>query len=476
MDTMTRTCLGATEEELREFCGVVGVFGDDRAAEKVYLGLYALQHRGQESAGIAAADGRRVDVHRGTGLVWSVFKDPAVMPRLSGSAAIGHNRYSTTGSTGLDNAQPIVVQCNLGTIAAAHNGTIVNAGELRRRMEEEGSIFKTTTDSEIVMHLIAKSKRRSFEEKIADALSQLDGAYCFLFLTPDRLIAARDPYGFRPLCLGERDGSPVVASESCALDIMGAQYVRGIEPGEILFIDRNEHFSAFLPPAGRKAFCVFEYIYFSRPDSIIFGEKVDKARRFLGRELAREAPVEADVVIGVPDSANTAALGYARQSGIPFDFGLIRNHYVGRTFIAPHQDERDLDVKVKFNPVVGIIKDKRVVLVEDSIVRGTTLRQIVQLIRNAGAAAVHVRVSAPPIRFPCFYGIDIPDEAHLIAASQSVEEIRRHMGADTLAYLSVEGMLRAVPAPGDQCTACFTGDYPTPRPETFRKDQFDGNK
>ncbi|MBN1829696.1 MAG: amidophosphoribosyltransferase [Deltaproteobacteria bacterium] len=459
--------------KLREFCGVFGIYGDPHAAEKVYLGLYALQHRGQESAGIAASDGSLLSVHRGTGLVWSVFSNPSIMPRLAGSAAIGHNRYSTTGSTGLVNAQPLFIQCKIGQIAAAHNGNVSNAFELRRRMEEEGSIFQTTTDSEIVLHLISRSHAPSLEDKIAEALVHLDGAYCFVFLTKDRLIASRDPYGFRPLCLGRLGDALVVASESCALDIIGAAYERSIEPGEILSIGPEGVASRRMTPARRRACCIFEYIYFSRPDSIIFGEKVDKARRFLGKELAKEAPCDADIVIAVPDSASTAALGYAQESKIRFEIGLIRNHYVGRTFIAPHQDERDLDVRVKFNPVAGVLRGKRVVIVEDSIVRGTTLRQLVRLVRSAEPREIHVRVSSPPLVNPCFYGIDIPEKKNLIAASRSVEDIRRHIEADSLRYLSVEGMLRAVTEPEHQCTACFTGDYPTMISEDCKKDKFD---
>ncbi|HEU18032.1 MAG TPA: amidophosphoribosyltransferase [Deltaproteobacteria bacterium] len=456
----------------REFCGVFGIYGDIKAAEKTYLGLYALQHRGQESSGIAASNGHEITGHKGMGLVWSVFSDPDVMPRLSGYAAIGHNRYSTTGSSGLINAQPILIQCKAGQIAAAHNGNLVNARELRKIMEEKGSIFQTTSDSEIVLHLIAVSDGKSIEEMIIESLMSLDGAYCFVFLTPSKLIAARDPYGFRPLCLGKSGDAVIVASESCALDIIGAEYVRDIEPGEVVIIDGNGITSRYLPEARRKALCVFEYIYFSRPDSIIFHETVDKTRRRLGKRLARESPCDADIVIAIPDSANTAALGYAQESGLRFEIGLIRNHYVGRSFIAPHQKERDRDVKVKFNPVAGVLKGKRVVVVEDSIVRGTTLKQLVRLIRNAGAARVHVRVSSPPVTSPCFYGIDISTRGELIASSHAVHEIERYIEADSLAYLSVDGMLDAVPDGSLHCTACFTGNYPTLIPVNFRKEQF----
>lgn len=456
----------------REFCGVVGIFGDDDAARKTYLGLYSLQHRGQESSGIAVSNGHDLLLHKGVGLVSSVFSDGDVMSCLSGRLAIGHNRYSTTGLSGLDNAQPILIQFKGGQIAAAHNGNVVNAGVLRKGMEEEGSIFQTTSDSEIVLHLIARSKKESIEEMIIESLAKLEGAYCFVFLTPSKLIAARDPYGFRPLCLGKKNGAFIVASESCALDIVDAEYVRSIDPGEVVIIDEDGVKSSFLPDAPRRSFCIFEYIYFSRPDSIIFGDKVDKVRRKLGKTLANEAPCKADIVIAVPDSANTAALGYARSSRIHFEIGLIRNHYVGRTFIEPHQHERDIDVKIKFNPVGGVLKGRRVVVVEDSIVRGTTLRQLIGLIREAGAKEVHVRVSSPPIISPCFYGIDISNRKELVASSHTVEEIRAYLGADSLDYLSVEGMLSTVPEGSQYCTACFTGNYPTAIPECFSKGQF----
>jgi amidophosphoribosyltransferase len=460
------------EDHPREFCGVFGIFGDPRAAETTYLGLYALQHRGQESAGIAASDGGQISLHRGMGLVWSVFQKPDIMSTLLGTSAIGHNRYSTTGSSDLMNAQPILIRSGGEQIAAAHNGNLVNSRELRTMLEEKGAIFQTTSDSEIALHLIARSKKETIEEKIEDSLSCLEGSYCFVFLTKSKLIAARDPRGFRPLCIGKKGNSPIVASESCAFDIMGADYIRSVKPGELVVIDENGISSRFLKAKPHESSCVFEYIYFSRPDSIIFGEKVDKARRMLGKKLAEEAPCDADIVIAIPDSANTAALGYAQASGVRFEIGLIRNHYVGRTFIAPHQKERDLDVKVKFNPVTGVLKGKRVIVVEDSIVRGTTLKQLVCLIRSAGAAEVHVRVSSPPVIFPCFYGIDISSRGELIASSHSVEKIRHYIEADSLAYLSVKGMLSAVPGGDLQCTACFTGDYPTAIPRNFEKELF----
>ena len=366
-------------DQLKEYCGVFGIFGDSKAAEKTYLGLYALQHRGQESAGIAASNGTALTMYKGMGLVCSVFSNPDTLSGLQGTSAIGHNRYSTTGLSGLINAQPILIQFKGGQIAAAHNGNLVNALQLRTLMEETGSIFQTTSDSEIVLHLVARSKKDSIEEMIIDALSQIEGAYCFVFLTPTKLIVARDPYGFRPLCLGKSGNNHIVASESCALDIIDAQYIRSIEPGEVLIIDRNGIQSKQQPQIRQRAFCIFEYIYFSRPDSMIFGEKVDKIRRKLGKKLAKESPCDADIVIAVPDSANTAALGYAQASGIRFEMGLIRNHYIGRTFIDPDQNERDLDVKIKFNPVTGVLRGRRIVVVEDSIVRGTTLKKLVAL-------------------------------------------------------------------------------------------------
>lgn len=456
----------------KDFCGVFGIFGSGEAAARTYLGLYALQHRGQESTGIATADGGVLHLHKGVGLVATVFSHGEELERLTGRAAIGHNRYSTTGLSGIVNAQPLLIRFKGGQVAAAHNGNVVNAYELRTAMEQHGSIFQTTSDSEIVLHLIARSRKKSIEGMIRDGLSRLVGAYCFLFLTPKKLIAARDPNGFRPLCLGRQDDAVLVASESCAFDILGAEYVRDIEPGEMIVVGPRGMKSHRLPPADRKSFCVFEFIYFSRPDSIIYGEKVDKVRRMLGKKLAMEAPAPADIVIAVPDSANTAALGYAQASGLRFELGLIRNHYVGRTFISPDQKERDLDVQIKFNTVSGVLKNKRVVLVEDSIVRGTTLKKLVRLIRKAGPSEIHVRVSSPPIVSPCYYGIDISQKKELIAASHTVEEIRRYIGADSLAYLTVDGMLDAVRDRDSYCTACFTGNYPTEVPASYEKDRF----
>lgn len=458
-------------DQLKEFCGVFGIYGEELAAHQVYLGLYALQHRGQEAAGIAASDGENLSSHKGLGLVWSVFSSPEVMPRLKGHAAIGHNRYSTRGASDIVNAQPIVIQSRMGQIAAVHNGNITNADELRTDMEQRGSIFQTTADTEVVLHLMARSGRDEIEDMLEEALPELVGAYCLCFLSPQKLVAVRDPLGFRPLNLGRLGDAWVVASETCAFDIIGAEYVRPVEPGEMITIDEQGLRSRFLPRQERLAECVFEHIYFSRPDSMIFGEHVDAVRREFGRLLAEEQPVEADCVVPVPDSALIAALGYAEAARIPFDLGLVRNHYVGRTFIAPHQDKRARNVKVKFNPVESVVRGKRIVLVDDSIVRGTTLKNLVGLLRDAGAAEVHVRISSPPVRYPCYYGIDISERAELIAESMSVEEIRDHLGADSLAYLDVERMLGAVQNGRRCCAACFTGDYPTCVPETYRKDQ-----
>ncbi len=462
----------------RECCALFGMCGSERAAESAYLGLYALQHRGQESAGIASGNGKTVNLYKGMGLVRTVFADPENVANLRGHMAIGHTRYSTTGASGLINAQPVLIQFKKGQLAAAHNGNLVNALALRARLEDSGSIFQTTADSEVVLHLIARSNKPTLPEMIADALSQVEGAYCFLFLAPNQLIAARDPYGFRPLCIGKIGDAVALASESCGLDIIKAEYVRSVEPGEILVLTAEREGSPSiqsikLPAAGRRAQCIFEFVYFARPDSRIFHEKVDKIRRSFGRQLAKEHPCNADIVIAVPDSANTAALGYSEQSGIRFEMGLIRNHYVGRTFIRPDQHERDLDVRVKFNPVAGVLHGKRVVVIEDSIVRGTTLRQLVKLIRGAGPSEVHVRVSSPQIRFPCYYGIDMSQPEELIAASHSVEQVRDYVGADSLGHLSIEGMLKCVAQPADFCRCCFSGDYPTPVPNGFHKEQFE---
>jgi len=443
-------------------CGVFGIFGHRKPAEMTYFGLYSLQHRGQEAAGIAVSDGDEITVRKGMGEIADVFPDRDSLKGLVGTSAIGHNRYSTTGSSSLNNAQPLLMRFKFRHMAAAHNGNITNAGELKTQLEKDGAIFTSSSDSELVLHLYARSKKRDTSSRIADALSHFEGAFCFVVLTPDELIAARDPWGFRPLSLGKINGSWVVASETCAFDIIGARYIRDIEPGEILSITKKGMTSSFLPKSDRLAHCIFEYVYFARPDSMIFTENVDKVRRRLGKQLAIEQPADADIVISVPDSSNTAALGYSEESGIKLEMGLIRNHYVGRTFILPDQKLRDLDVKIKFNPVRGVLRGKRVVMVDDSIVRGTTARKLVRMIRAAGAKEVHFRVASPPIISPCFYGIDMPTKGELIGSTRTVEQIRAYLGVDSLGYLSLDGMLSLSSHPKDSfCTACFSGKYPT---------------
>ena len=442
-------------------CGVFGVYGHPNAAEVTFLGLYALQHRGQESAGIVSSDGRKIWAHKGLGLVSEVFGNAQIMQGLKGSLAIGHNRYSTTGSSSLVNAQPLLVNCRGFSLAIAHNGNLVNASWLRHELQGSGAIFQTTSDTEVIAHLIARSRMRRTVDQVIDALTQVRGAYSLLVGTRDAVLAVRDPRGFRPLCLGWLEGAWIAASESCALDIVGAEYVRDIEPGEVALLDARGLTS--LKPFTRveSALCVFEYIYLCRPDSRIFGDYVDKTRRRLGHQLALEHPAEADCVISVPDSSNTAALGYSETSGIPFEIGLIRSHYVGRTFIEPSQAIRDLKVRIKFNPVGGVLEDRRIVVVEDSIVRGTTMRHLARMIRAAGASEIHVRVSCPPLRFPCYYGMDFPTPDELAAAKRTIEGIRQQIGVETLGYLSLEGMQEVVPnRAGNYCAACFDGDYP----------------
>jgi amidophosphoribosyltransferase len=449
------------EERIGHNCAVFGVVGHEAAAYQTYLGLYALQHRGQESAGIATCDGEKTRIHRGMGLVNDVFR-PEVLERLPGHCAIGHTRYSTTGASHAANIQPIRVNLRGGTLAVAHNGNLTNTRPLRDRMTGEGAIFQTTTDTEIILHLIARSHASALEERVQEALGQVHGAYSLLFISEETLIAVRDPRGFRPLCLGELNGAHLIASESCAFDILGGRFVREIEPGEMLLFHDGNMRSLRLEAAERTTPCVFEFVYFARPDSRIFGEKVDKVRRRLGRQLAREHPAEADIVIAVPDSSNTAALGYANESGIPFEIGFIRNHYVGRTFIQPGQSRRDFDVRVKFNVVEGVLKEKRVVVVDDSIVRGTTSRKLVRMLRDAGAREIHLRISSPPVANPCYYGVDIPTRDELIANRMSVEQIRNFLEVDSLGYLSREGLLASAGAVAPVCDACFSGNYPVP--------------
>ncbi|HSK19004.1 MAG TPA: amidophosphoribosyltransferase [Longimicrobiales bacterium] len=444
-------------------CGIVGVAGMDRAAELAYLGLYALQHRGQEAAGISAVDEHgRARLQREHGLVVEGFSDD-VMDGLPGRAALGHVRYSTAGGPGLVNAQPLLVRYHQGDLALVHNGNITNAGVLRDALVKDGALFQTTVDSEVIVHLIAKSRAPTVDEQVQDALARLTGAFSVMITIGDTMYAARDPWGYRPLILGRLNGGHVIASESCALDLIGATIERDIDPGEIIRIRGGV--AEVLPRlrgAERPAPCIFELVYFARPDSRIWGVSVDRARRAFGRQLAKEQPAEADCVFSVPDSSNSAALGFAEQSGIPYELGLIRNHYVGRTFIHPTQKGRDFRVRIKYNAVREVIDGKRVIVVDDSLVRGTTSRGLIALIREAGAKEVHFRVSSPPVTNPCYYGIDMPTKQELIGAQKTVEEIREHLNVDSLGYLSLEGMHSAVAARGPFCDACFSGNYGAP--------------
>ncbi|OGS36541.1 MAG: amidophosphoribosyltransferase [Elusimicrobia bacterium RIFOXYB2_FULL_49_7] len=450
------------EDKIHEECGIIGVFDGNQAQALTILGLHALQHRGQESAGIAVSNGRHIRSYRTIGLVSNMARKLNRFEDLKGHICIGHTRYSTTGVSNLINSQPILIDYKRGQLAVAHNGNLVNADTLRLGMEKQGSIFQSTNDSEVFLHLIARSKKPSLSEMIMETLQKVKGAYSLLFLSENTLYAARDPHGVRPLCLGVlNDRTHVVASETCALDIMGAKYVRDIEPGELLCISRDKIRSFRFSNCKTKAHCVFEYIYFSRPDSRIFNHSVDRLRRAFGMVLAQEHPTKADIVISVPDSSNTAALGYAKESGIPFEIGLIRNHYVGRTFISPAQGDREAKVKLKFNPVRGVLKDRRIIIVEDSIVRGTTLKQLVSLIRSAGAKEIHIRVSSPPIRYPCFYGMDFPSFDELIANNKTIEETRRYLGVDSLGHLSIQGLRKCMQEEAHHyCYACFSGKYP----------------
>jgi amidophosphoribosyltransferase len=449
-----------SDHEFREECGIFAIVAHPEAARLTYLGLYALQHRGQESAGIVSSDGARLRQQKGMGHVADVF-DEACLEQLGGDSAIGHVRYSTAGESAPANAQPILIDGWRGPIALAHNGNLVNAGTLRRELERDGAIFNSTSDSEVILHLLCRSKRRTLLEAVAEALHVIQGAYSLVILTPNFLLVARDPRGFRPLCMGRVNDRYVFASETCAFDLIDATYIRDVEPGEIIAVEGDSCESHFLLPKEKPAHCIFEHVYFSRPDSLVFGRNVLESRRMLGKYLAIESPVAADAVVPVPDSGVSAAIGYARQSGIPLEFGLIRNHYVGRTFIEPKQSIRNFGVKVKLNPVREILRDKRIVLVDDSIVRGTTSRKIVHIVRGAGAKEIHVRITSPPIIGPCYYGIDTPTKRELIAASKSVEEIRKFIGADTLHYLSLESLLQSVGEGERYCTACFTDRYPT---------------
>jgi amidophosphoribosyltransferase len=453
------------DDRFHDRCGLFGIFGHPEAAHLAYLGLYALQHRGQESAGVVSSDGVRLQIQKGMGLVNDIFTDEKLRC-LEGDRAMGHVRYSTAGDTVAANAQPILIECHRGPIALGHNGNLVNAAILRRELEAAGSIFQSSSDTEVILHLYARSHRERLEDAIAASLSKVRGAFTLLFLTPDSLVAARDPWGFRPLVIGRLGEATILCSETCALDLIDAEYVRDVEPGELVVVDRHglRSFHPFPPEAHRQ--CVFEHVYFARPDSRVFGRNVLASRLRLGGQLAREAPADADVVVPVPDSGMGAALGYAQASGLPFQWGLIRNHYVGRTFIEPKQSIRSFGVKIKLNPVAEVLEGRRVVLIDDSIVRGTTSRKIVGMVREAGAREVHLRISSPPTTGPCHYGIDTPLKSELIASSHSVEEIRRHIGADSLAYLSHAGLLAAVEDPDGRrhCTACFSGRYPVAVP------------
>ena len=456
-------------DKFKDECGVVAIYGHPEASTLGYLGLHALQHRGQESAGLAASDGDTIRVHKAMGQVTDIFTAD-VLSRLVGTQAIGHTRYSTAGDSALLNAQPIRVDCNKGTIAVAHNGNLVNAADIRARLEREGSIFQTNSDTEVIVHLIAHSREEALPDAIADALRRIEGAFSLVMMTRDRIFAVRDPRGFRPLSVGRipagtslRKDAWVFASESTAFDLIDAEFVRDVKPGELVVVGPEGMHSRFYAPAQKQSSCIFEHVYFSRPDSIVFGRPVNLSRESLGRQLAREAPVDADSVMAVPDSGVPAAIGYSAESGLPFRVGLIRSHYVGRTFIEPEQRVRDFGVKLKLNPVRSVLQGQRVVLIDDSIVRGTTSRKIVRMIRSAGATEVHMRISCPPTISPCYYGVDTPNRGQLIAANKTVEEIRQFIGADSLAYLSLEGLKKAC---GDgehttYCTACYTGQYPT---------------
>ena len=465
------------DDRFHDQCGVFGVYGHSEAANIAYLGLHALQHRGQESAGIVTADGEQLYAHRAMGLVQDAFSAEQLQ-KLPGKNAIGHVRYSTAGGSHLRNAQPFAVDYSRGSLAVCHNGNLTNADDVRAELEAEGSIFSSTSDTEVLVHLVAKSKEVAFEDQVVHALSKVQGAYSVLFLTQDCIIAARDPRGLRPLCLGilpSRKDAHVVASEPISFDLIGAEYVRDVEPGELLVIDTAGIRSLRLPETPTPQMCIFEYVYFARPDSRLAGRSVYEVRKELGRKLAKESPVEADVVIPVPDSGVPSAIGFAGEMGVPFEMGLIRSHYVGRTFIEPQQSIRHFGVRLKLNPVESILRGKRVVVIDDSIVRGTTSRKIIKMVRDAGAREVHLRISSPPTQWPCYYGIDTPTRRELIASSHSVEEIARYVTADTLGYLSLDGMLGAVTRDGEHadpkhfCHACFSGQYAIPFSPTSKR-------
>ncbi|HBI16346.1 MAG TPA: amidophosphoribosyltransferase [Desulfobulbaceae bacterium] len=467
---MKPLCAPDDQDKPRHECGICGIFGHPDAAKLTYFGLYALQHRGQESAGIVASDGTRVAIHKAMGLVSEVFSEESLQ-RLTGHMAVGHVRYSTTGDSNIVNTQPFLVQHQGTPLAVAHNGNLVNSIELRNELEHQGSIFQTTMDSEITIHLLAHYLDHGLTEAIRESFARIRGAYSLLLMTQDTLIAVRDPNGFRPLCLGRLDnGGHVVASETCAFDLMQAEYIRDVEPGEVLLINQDGIQSLFPWPPAKKSYCIFEQVYFARPDSDVFGINVYTARKRMGEILAREAKIDGDFIMPFPDSGNYAAIGYSQASGIPLEMGMIRNHYVGRTFIQPTQSMRDFSVRVKLNPVRPLLKDKRVIIVEDSIIRGTTGQSRVRSLRSAGAREVHMLVSCPPTCHPCFYGIDFPSNTELIASDKPISEIRDFLGLDSLTYLSLEGMVEATGLSMDSfCLACYTGNYPVEPDRAFKK-------
>ena len=457
-------------------CGIIGVYNNPEAATLAYMGLYAQQHRGQEGAGVISSDGTKLHRHMGQGLVSDVFSDSTIFETLPGHSSIGHVRYSTTGDSDPRNVGPLTFNVDDQFVSIAHNGNLVNLDQTRKNLQEDGALFQTSTDTEIIIHLLAREKGNSIDERLEGALKKVQGAFSLLMITPNKIIAARDPYGIRPFCIGKLDNTYILASETCALDLLGAEYVRDVRPGEIIVINDDGMHSRQFAPTTKSKHCIFEYIYFSRPDSQIFGNNVDKMRREFGKVLSHEKPVEsADIVISVPDSSNTCALGYSQSSGIKHEIGLIRNHYVGRTFIFPTQFLRDLSVRLKFNTVKGVIENREVVIIDDSIVRGTTLKKLVKLLRSSGAKKVHVRISSPPVKHPCFYGMDFPTTEELVAGQHDVDEIMEIIDADSLGYLSLDGALESTHLEKDNfCTACFSGDYPIPLKGDNGKTVFEG--
>ena len=449
-------------DKLHEECGVVGVYGHPEAANLVYLGLYALQHRGQESAGIVASTHSKMHLELGMGLVADIF-DPGRLMKLPGPLAIGHNRYSTAGKSELVNAQPCMINYAEGSLALAHNGNLVNAQTIRKSLASKGAIFQSTNDSEVIVHLMAQAKSASFVDRAAEALRQVSGAYSLVLMTENELLAARDPRGFRPLCLGKLEGAYIVASETCVMDLIEAEFIREIEPGELILINENGLQSFFPFKKEETKHCVFEHIYFARPDSFLFGEHVYMARKEMGKAMAQESPADVDLVVPVPDSGVVSAMGFAEESNIPFEMGLIRNHYVGRTFIEPQSQIRNFGVKLKLNAVKNLIEGKRLAIIDDSIVRGTTSRKIVKMLLESGAKEVHLRISSPPILHSCFYGIDTPNKEELIAHTNTLEETRQYLGANSLSYLSINKMLEVLQNGKNKfCSACFDGNYPVP--------------